>query len=760
MPRRKGFNKLCRSGAWVATTLAVIGCAGRQPAVRYLGEGDNRYYRAAATEIDYPLVADNPPEELTAASPPRTIRDLERAEVRDLTLAEAVHIALQNSEIIRRYGEFLTPSNQLLQSPNFVPSVYDPAIQESGVLFGGRGVEAALADFDASLTSNLVFGQNKLIQNLPGAPVSEQETAAYEATLQKIFAHGGVVSLNHEINYLGTNNPGDLFDSVYRGNIGLFYQQPLLAGAGTQFTRTAGPIARSFGGITGVSQGVLIARINNDLSIADFEESVQQLLFDVETAYWDLYLAYRNFDTATVARNAAMDTWRLTSKQSGEVLIAAEEAQARSALFIAEAATETAQSNVYTTETSFRRLLGMSVNDGTVIRPVDEPVSAELVPDWFASITEALGRRVELRRQKWNIKSLELQLAAAQDLTQPRLDFVGGYQVNAFGDDLLNYSGPAINSYGQTLAAGNQTGWNLGLQMNWPIGLRSAHAQARNYELRLLKAQKVLALAELDVGHELAASFQEMTRAYATMRSSYQAYVAAEENVQGLLPRVLTEDTVDVILRAYERRAQAELAFYRNLVDYSKSLAALQWRKGTILDYNSVAIAEGPWVPEAYYEANRHADARAHAFPARHLESLPPEFATDAPAGRSVMFTNEAATKARMAPQPDDGQPYYAPPAIEEPSEISPPPADGNPAPPPPAQPSVQRSPFDSDQAVSRADWDPSSLLGDEPPAISRTAANRESSGNEPPAIPAYKTPPAKPAAKVRIGKSSGLFDF
>ena len=54
-----------------------------------------RSFVPAATEIDYPLVSDNPPEELTAASPPRTIRDLERAEVRDLTLAEAIHIALQ-----------------------------------------------------------------------------------------------------------------------------------------------------------------------------------------------------------------------------------------------------------------------------------------------------------------------------------------------------------------------------------------------------------------------------------------------------------------------------------------------------------------------------------------------------------------------------------------------------------------------------------------------------------------------------------------
>lgn len=758
IPRQR-FNKILKQGAWVATALATLGCAGRQPAIRYLGEADNRYYRAQATEIDFPLVADNLPEELTAASPPRTIRDLERAAIRDMTLSEAIHLALQNSEIIRRYGDFLSPANQLLQSPNFIPSIYDPAIQESGVLFGGRGVEAALADFDAQLNTNLNFSRNENILNIPGTPTRVTEAADYQTSLQKIFAHGGVVSLNHDVNYLYQSNaPGDLFDSVYRGNIGLFYQQPLLAGAGTQFTRTAGPIARSFGGITGVSQGVLIARINSDISIADFEESVQMLLFDVETAYWDLYLAYRNFDTTTVARNAAMDTWRLTSRQAGQVLIAADEAQARSALYIAEAATETAQSNIYQTETALRRLIGMSVNDGAVIRPVDEPVSAELIPDWYASLTEALSRRVDLRRQKWNIKSLELQLTAAESLTQPRLDVLGGYQVNAFGDQLLDYNGPSVNSYGQTLAGGNQTGWNLGLQMNWPIGLRSAHAQVRNYELRLLKAQKVLEAQELDVGHELAASFQELARSYATMQSSYQAYVAAEENVQGLLPRVLTEDTVDIILRAYERRAQAELSFYRNVVDYNKALAALQLRQGTIADYNSVSVTEGPWTREAYYEANRHADARAHAFRARHLHAVPPEFATDAPTGRSVMFTNEAAAKTRMAPQPDADRPYYAPPAIED----ADPPANLG-APPPPAQnPSAQQSAPALNTPVSRADWDGNPFAEPAaPPAVSRASGRAASTPADTPRAQATPTQSAaEPPAKVRVGKSTGLFDF
>ena len=45
-------------------------------------------------------------------------------------------------------------------------------------------------------------------------------------------------------------------------------------------------------------------------------------------------------------------------------------------------------------EVSLRRMCGLSVNDGRVIRPADEPVTAEFVPDWNVSLAEALTRRV------------------------------------------------------------------------------------------------------------------------------------------------------------------------------------------------------------------------------------------------------------------------------------------------------------------------------------------------------------------------------
>lgn len=626
-------------------SLLIAGCNRNPAAVTFLGDPDQDYYRRHATQVDFPNVANANPETVSGSEPPHTIDVKEKWEPHEITLMEAMHIGLQNNDIIRSGGQFLSPGNVLYTAGERVPSVYDPAIQETGVLFGGRGVEAALAAFDANFTTNLLFGQNDIFPNSLALPNQyRQDTGALQSALTKNFAHGGLIGVTHNVNYMSNPLPGQRFPSAYTGNLGVNYQLPLLAGAGTEFTRIAGPIAQSFGGISGVSQGVVIARINQDIAIADFENSVRILAQDIEFAYLDLYLAYRQFDAAVTAYESALATWRYTWKNvEGGLFLPADEAQARDQLYLTRAASENSRSAIYSRETALRRLIGLPVNDGRILRPADTPVSVQLVPDWYCSLNEALTYRVELRRQKWNVKSLELQLRAAHSLTRPRLDALAGYQVNGFGDDLLNYNGSS-NLY-SSLLTGEGQGWNLGAQFNVPLGFRSAHAQVRNYEIRLAKAQQLLKVQEEEVSHELAAAFQDLSRSYAVAKSNLNRYLAAVDNVNKLAPRFeLGADNVDVLVRSQTRRAEAQVAYYTSLVDYNRSLVNLQFRKGTILEYNSIRLLEGPWATDAYVDAERRHLERSYGVDtSRRVHVEPEEFSTPAPTG-NVQFTTPSAT--------------------------------------------------------------------------------------------------------------------
>ena len=69
--------------------------------------------------------------------------------------------------------------------------------------------------------------------------------------------------------------------------------------------------------------------------------------------------------------------------------------------------------------------------------------------------------------------------------------------------------------------------------------------------------------------------------------------------------------TLDVLLKAQQELAQAESDYYRALVDYNKSIAQVHFRKGSLLEYNGVYLAEGPWPGKAYFDARRRRPGRA-----------------------------------------------------------------------------------------------------------------------------------------------------
>lgn len=593
------------------------------------------YYLDRASKIDFPNVYQASPEEVTLSREPRTIMDLNKDEIRDMTLEECIRTALLNSTVIRSKSSFLSAGNSILANPDRAPSVYDPSIQSTGVLFGGRGVEAALSAFDTSFATEMTWGRTEAVQNnpagnnLPGGSIFVGETGNFSSRLSKNFAYGGSLELGHQVNYLNGNSPS-LFSSAYSGNVSARYRHPLLAGSGTEFTRIAGPISAAFGGLTGVTQGVLIARINHDISLTDFESNLNNLVKDVEDSYWELYLQYRIYDTIVSARNSALRTWR-DSKRKLEIggvrgFAVEDEAQARDQYFNDKALTQQALSLLYKNESALRRLIGLPVNDGAIIRPKDEPLTARIDPDWASSIADALTNRVELRRHKWNIKSLELQLLAASSLVRPRLDFVAGYSVNGFGDDLIDDGNNAqFNSYYDTLTDNQQTGWSTGFMLEMPIGLRSAKAQVQNIELRLAKARDVLSAQEMEIAHEVGHAFQELAEKYMTAQTYFNRREAAKDRAELFETKFkVGTQTMDLLLRAQSSLADAEVAYFRSLVAYSQAIANLHYRQGTLLPFNNVYMAEGEWDPEAYYDAYRRAKSRTYAFDASNRKHTEP----------------------------------------------------------------------------------------------------------------------------------------
>lgn len=624
--------------------MGTIGCRTAQE-VTYFGDAELQHYRDKMLAVEYPNVDQATPQEVAYSQKPRTIREPTQDEIWEMTLLQAVHTAVQNNKMIRTR----TNSPQMLQNPQTTPSVFDPALGETGYLFGNRGVEAALADFDTQLNASTTWGNNATIQNSFGTFQNNSDTGAFTSSLTKALATGGSFQVNHNWNYLSTNSPFVPVSSSYAGTLQAVFTQPLWAGAGVEYNRIAGPPRAGLGSITGVSQGVSIARINCDIDVADFELAVTQMVKDVEDLYWELYLAYRQYDAEVANRESVHRSWvEVKAKMDAGARggSAADEAQARENYFDSQARVETSLSTIFVTENQFRKLLGLAVNDGKIIRPADDPMEAEFIVPWESSVLDALTRRAELRRQKWQIKSLELQYRAAENVANPQLNLVSSYQVNGFGANLLNYQDTPNSSMYTSMGNTNLTGWTAGLQFSMPLGLRTVRMQLHNIELQLVKARAGLAAQEQDISHDLAESVQRIDAAYKVAQTQLDRKIAAVKRVEATMAlyEVGARDeqnqgvTLDLVLRAQASNAAAEIAYFNSLIAYNKAITEFHWRRGMLLEVDGIHLQEGEWDERAKEDALKRAWARSYGKPAEYLDTQPEEFGSGMPYPKTDLY--------------------------------------------------------------------------------------------------------------------------
>jgi len=644
LPMESGVKtKRWKRSTGLALLLAMLGqgCAGPGSRLQYL-IGEDRgleHYEDFATSIEYPTQTEPHETNPELLRGPRSITSLEEVEPREMTLNECIRMALANADIIVDDQSFGSPSNPLMGNPSRVASVWDNAIQDTGFLFGNLGTEAALSSFDPILTSSLQGGASEDPQNSPniGIPAGgtlEDHTAQFQMRLEKIIATAGTLSVQNDINY-SRSNQTRLFDSAYTGSMQAEYRQPLLAASGVEFIRISGPQQTNVRGVSGVAQGVLISRINSDISLLEFEQSVTTLLRDVENRYWDMYL-YLQLYESEVETFRDLVAFRAQLERRIEHPDAIEQAENR--IYEADARIKGSLGDALKAEYRLRRLLGLPLNDGTFITPVDVPSAAKLELDWESSLLESLSNRQELRRQKWEIRSLELQYKASKNLARPRLDFISQYRVNGLGDQLGGredddgITDTGYNSYFESLSQGQNTSWTTGVSFTMPLGLRLARAQVRNYELRLRKAHAVLARQEVEIGYELSDAMINMEQNYLLAESGLKKVATAKRYAEKTLSRAeidVREEDSGPLLRALEAKLssrESQQGYLKLIVDYNKAITDLNFRKGAILQTNSIYLAEGEWNPEAYEDARIRGEAMSRALDNAHLQTVPEEF--------------------------------------------------------------------------------------------------------------------------------------
>jgi len=547
-------------------------------------------------------------------------KTISTANSREMQLQDCIYFALANSKVMRDLG------GALLRSPETAIANVNPAMAYTDPR---TGEEAALSEFDAQFIAGLNFEKNDRQYNnsfLGSNGRFQQDLNYYQYGLRKKSATGAEFNFRHITGYDGNNQLSNTFGSSWDTYLEAEVRQPLLQGAGTEFNRIAGPNSQP-----GAINGVLIGRVRTDISLAEFERAVRDLVSDVENAYWDLYFAYRDLEAKIDARDKAYDIYVRTcnkaknaqSQDQSDVEQAKEQylrfqadvVDALNGRPIDSTRTNNGSSGgtfrgaggVRFSERRLRLIAGLPINDTSIIRPSSSPTEAPVVYDWNSAIADALSLRPELRRQRWVIEHRKLELIANRNFLRPDLDVVGRYRFRGFGKDLLEYNG--LSNAGSSLASGELQEWAAGVEYTVPIGFRRAHAAVRNSQLALAREVEILKEQERTVHFGLSNAVNEIRRSYENM-------VIQKDRLEATITQINTLENktetiaLDVLLEAHRRLLDTRLRYHQAQIDYVIANRNVHFEKGTLLQYCNIGLTESESAREAYRDATERDQLR------------------------------------------------------------------------------------------------------------------------------------------------------
>lgn len=547
-------------------------------------------------------------DDVVGSRSPHTTQSANVEEVWDLTLAEAIQTGLASSTILRDLG------GQIVESPETVPDRFQVALTSSDPRFG---VQAALSAFDAQLLSRITYGKNDRVFNNAirglGAREFQQDLFGIETGISKRTATGASFSLSHRTDYDANNATANLFPSAWNTQLNATARVPLLRGAGAQFNRIAGPDAQP--GFF-LAQGVLLARVNEDISAADFEQGVTNYLNDLETSYWELYYAYRNLDIIGSTRESVTELVRQSTESvkagtedgfrqlAAEIQLTALDGQYQDAL--GGNANGSDSVGVYRGERKLRWLMGLPPTDHRLIRPSDTPTEASMAFDWESVANEASSTRVELRRQLWKIKKRELELIAAKNFILPQLDVFTTYRIRGFGDDLTGNTRGRFSDAWRNFGTMDYQELEGGVEFSMPVGFRQGWAAVRHARLSLAREQAVLKNQTQRIVSDLSDAVAEMDRASMATKINYRRLLTAlayQDSVE-LAWENRGQVTVESRLDAINQVAFANTQFHRSVVDQALAVKQVHVAKGSLLRANGVILSESSWPSAALYQKN------------------------------------------------------------------------------------------------------------------------------------------------------------
>ena len=423
------------------------------------------------------------------------------------------------------------------------------------------------ADFDPELTASVDQSKTKLQRFLGTQPDPVRMTwdrSNYDIEISETLPTGTNISANMSM----TGSVSSLYTDQFSGVVGVTVTQALLRGFG----------------IGANMANLRKAKLDIEISQAELKAVAENLVADVEKAYWNLYLTAeeitiqkRSLELADRQLQESLE--RVAVGRLPELELAAvhaEVATRREALIDARGRHEQARLN-------FLFLLNPSGNEIWSLRPV--PVDKPFIPtDSLDAITlhEELGMqfRPDLIQAQLNLQKGELDIKQTKNGLLPQLDFFITYGKTTYAKT-FNDAIPDLQSPFHEAIAG----------ITFALPVPNRRARARYDYARHTQEQKELAVKNMErlVQLDVRSAYIEAIRSKELIVATRVTRELQERNMGAEQEKFrVGKSTNYLVLQAQRDFTASQLDEAQSMVSYLNALIDLYVMEGTLLSRRGI----------------------------------------------------------------------------------------------------------------------------------------------------------------------------
>jgi outer membrane protein len=484
----------------------------------------------------------------------------------------------------------------------------DIAIQDTNEQLSQQKIFQAYGDYDPKLTGQLSLQKRKSASTSSYQFSTEKfnisDDASWNFTFQQTVKTGGTFQVQWNSSRSESNNTSTLFNPRYGATATVQFSQPLLRNFKIDSTRKN------------------IKMVNLDLKTSDsqFKQKVADTIANIQSKYWDLVSAIKDYDIKRESVKLAQITLRDNKKkvQVG-TLAPIEVTQAEFSLAQRELSLLTSEQQILSQENSLRQLVSNDRNAEIwtkVIVPTDSPEFSEYKIDLTTAIETALKNRPELEQLDIRLQQSDLDLTMTRNNKKWQLNLTGqfgstgtagpqGFVKDNFGNVILDNNGnprpaspPALwgglgTAY-KTVFSEGYTNWQVAFQLEIPLRTRSLDSQLAQQEITKRQQLMNRRNQEQQIQVEIRNAVQQLLTNRQQVATAEVQKRLAQEQLDGEVKRFeagLSENFR--VLDQQNNLATAENSYLVNLISYKKSIITLQKAMYTLLESNQFEIAKG-----------------------------------------------------------------------------------------------------------------------------------------------------------------------